>query len=180
MKKHYLLFLIIIVAGCDTMSVFRDDCLTAAKEDYFGNEIRLDGYYYQIVNTFEGDYGQAYFLYRNGVILDGGGFLLSKQEDFEEEIVNGVFNTKYNLSKLNWGVYNIANDKISFQKWYSSSGGGLPVYTRVGTILNDTSFHISISYRLSDTDTIEYNEKNETYMYKYLSIKPDSTNTFIE
>ena len=46
------------------------------------------------------------------------------------------------------GVFIINGQSIKFEKWYPSSGGGLPAYVREGDIINDTTFVISVSYRM--------------------------------
>ena len=61
--------------------------------------------------------------------------------------------------------------------WYSPSGGGTPAYVREGKILNDTTFHITTSYRSNGS---ERHEKDEVYHFRQFYPKPDSTNNFIK
>jgi hypothetical protein len=49
--------------GCNKL--YLDDKFTIQRENYIGNELRLDGYYYQQENN----HTYVEFLYRNGVIL---------------------------------------------------------------------------------------------------------------
>ena len=64
-----------------------------------------------------------------------------------------------------------------FEKWYPNSPGQPKVYIREGKILNDTTFHITASYR---PDGSERREKDEIYHFKQFSPKPDSTNNFVK
>lgn len=76
-----------------------------------------------------------------------------------------------------WGIFNIKNDSIVFERWYPSSGGPFPAYLRSGKILNDTTFVITKSFRSKIGN--EEQQLNETYHFRKFSPKPDSTNIFV-
>ena len=104
--------------------IFPDDNLSIQRENYSGNQLRLDGYYYRYIN--EEYYFPKLFFYNNGVILEIGGRFKTFEE--VEEYLNRIYieNSNYNSNKLSWGVYRVENDNIKFEKWYPGSGGGFP------------------------------------------------------
>jgi hypothetical protein len=164
----FIIILFVVSNSCDKL--FPDDKLSLHQTPYTGSELRIDGYYY---NYFEGWRINTHFFYANGIIRYGGGGSSSFQE-FEERIKNSTILP--GDTKTEWGVFIVNNDIIKFEKWYPSSGGGAPAYVREGRILNDTTFHITISYRSNGS---ERRIKDEIYHFKQYSPKPDSTNEFI-
>ncbi|MBW7845753.1 MAG: hypothetical protein H3C45_08955, partial [Bacteroidia bacterium] len=85
----------------------------------------------------------------------------------------------YKKYKSNWGVFKIEGNFIQFERWYPSDPP-LKAYVRAGTIINDTTFLITESYRMQDGKKTEVKTRNETYYFKQFSPKPDSTNTFVQ
>lgn len=80
-------------------------------------------------------------------------------------------------SKIWWCVYKIIGDTgIQIECWYSTYEGPYKGAVRSGKILNNTTFHITESWR---SDGSENRSKDEVYHFKALSPKPDSTNGFI-
>jgi len=157
--------------------ILKDDTLTLTMQDYTGNQLRIDGYYYQEKN---GKFYTMYCFFRNGIVLYlGGGFSPSQITEMEGRIQDGRFYNDVKNLKDYWGVFLIENSNIKFEKWYPSSGGGLPTYIREGNILNDTTFVITEVYRMKNGKKIEAEPHNETYYFKAFSPKPDSTQTFI-
>ncbi|RYD75949.1 MAG: hypothetical protein EOP53_15610, partial [Sphingobacteriales bacterium] len=140
----------------------KDDELTLTRQDYKGNELRLDGIYYLEKENFEGIIYQRYALFRNGVIRDLG----APQEIDAPRILSGK-------SKSNWGVFQISNGEIKFERWYP--GEELKAYMRSGVILNDSTFKITESYRNQNGEKTEVETMNEVYHFKSFSPKPDST-----
>ena len=153
----------------------RDDTLTLLKQSFQGNQLKLNGYYYQ---KSEEKYYTIYFFYENGIILYGGGgfthqeLIKYEKEFYKESWINAAKEFKYF-----WGIYIIEEFKISFEKWYPSSGGPLPLSIRSGDIINDTTFVIT---KLKRSDGSYETKRNEIYYFKEFTPKPDSTNKFIE
>ena len=146
----------------------RDDKLNLIQQDFNGNQLRLDGYYFTQIESYNGFIYPRYTLYQNGIIRFLGG---------PNTLDNIIFSSAN--YKTNWGIFNIENDNIQFERWYPSSGGPLEAYVRVGKILNDTTFHITETYRLLNGEKTQYRLKDEIYHFKQFSPKPDSTNNFI-
>lgn len=156
--------------------VGKDDKLTLDKQDYTGNQLRIDGYYYE---KFEGKYYSLYFFYEDGTVLYGdGGFTEKEFIEHEKQFTNEVWLNGVKNYKAYWGVFNINNDSIAFERWYPSSGGPFPAYLRTGKILNDTTFVITKSVRSKNGK--EEQQLNEVYHFKEFSPKPDSTNNFVK
>lgn len=172
--KIILLITIVMFSlnSCDK-EILEDDTLTLIKKKYTENQIRTDGYY----SCKFGNIYRIYFLYRDCTIFSGGDVFEYNLQYQEQKYIDGSFFESKKNNKLYWGIYNIESSNIKLEKWYPSSGGGMPVYLHTGTILNDTTFVITKSVR---TKTGEEKELNETYHFKQFSPKPDSTNTFIK
>lgn len=156
--------------------VGRDDKFALTKQAYSGNQLKINGYYYQ---RAEGKYYTIYFFYEDGVLLYGGGnFTYQELIEKEKEYNNEIWLHAVKKYKDYWGIYNIESNSISFERWYPSSGGPYPAYIRSGEILNDTTFVITKSIRSKNGK--EKQQLNETYHFRKFSPKPDSTNTFIK
>jgi len=155
-----------------------EDKLTLTKQVYSGCQLRIDGYYYYSADNKLYD---TYFLYRDGLIINGGGSSsLTPFESFEKEFSSSYTNEYLSNSKYAWGLFNIQGDSILIERWYPSSGGPLPVYMRMGKVLNDTTFVITESYRMKKGKKTEVDSESETYHFRQFSPKPDSTNIFIK
>jgi hypothetical protein len=179
MLRNIIFFnsLLFLFTSCKKDRLSKDDELSIQRTPYTGNQLRIDGYYFEKSNN---SYFSLYCFYRNGGLLAAGGVFSSTQEMVEylnKELINSQ---KYKEYKSNWGVFNIEGNQIKFERWYPSSGGGLPAYVRAGEILNDTTFVIKESYRMQKGKKIEVKERDETYHFKQFSPKPDSTNSFIK
>lgn len=156
------------VMSCEKITE-SDDVLTLKRQNYYGNELLLDGIYYTEETTFDGIIYSRYALYRNGIIR----YLGSPQNVGSIQFLNGN-------SKTHWGVFQIDGNEIKFEKWYPSSGGPLKAFIRSGIIVNDTTFHIKKSYRMRNGEKTEIMELDEIYHYLPFSPKPDSTNSFVK
>ncbi len=172
------LFLSIAMPSCRKTGLFQDDELSLSRQDYTGNQLKVDGYY-SFNYTNEEDYVSIYFFYKNGVILSGGSGLQRELPEKEEGFRNGTFDNKANSIKFLWGVYQIEGSNIKFERWYPSEKP-YRAYVNEGEILNDTTFRITQSYRTKNGKKTEVSEENETYHFKAFSPKPDSTNAFIK
>jgi hypothetical protein len=154
-----------------------DDKLSLEKINYKGNELRIDGYYYQ--NYISGDYIHTFFLYKNGIILDGMSIRIDKILEKEENFRNGFYATNVaSKYKYQWGVFQIDGTKIKYEKWVPTNGP-FPAVTYEGVILNDSTFVINKSYRALDAGKKVPTEHYWEYHFKEFSPKPDSTNRFI-
>ncbi len=152
-----------------------DDKLTLPKQDYYGNELRIDGYYY---NYSDSRY-EIYFLFHNGTMLYGGVPLESELAEREQSFIDGSYYSIIKNSKTNWGRFIIEGNTIKQEYWPASTGGPLEAYTVSGVILNDTTFKMTKSWRSCKPKKKKEKKEFETvYHFKQFSPKPDSTNAY--
>lgn len=169
-KEPVLIVFIVMLLLSNCSKIFPDEELTLPRQEYTGDELRIDGYYYTLlyskdnVNVYE-----AYFLFRDGKILYCGTTDLVL---FEEKLINKTNN--FGSSKTDWGIFVIDNGNIKFERWYSGSvGQRLPVYIKEGIILNDTTFKITKFYNKDGN----VNENRDELYYSLEEVMPD-TNTY--
>jgi len=180
MKTLFLvLFLSLVMPSCKKIDLFQDDELSLSRQDYTGNQLRIDGYYYFNYTNSSIDYIDVYFLYRNGIILYGFSGLSSELPDLEESYKDGTFYNQAKSIKFLWGIHQIEGSSIKFERWYPSEKP-YKAYVREGEIINDTIFTITESYRMKNGKKSEVESKNEVYHFREFSPKPDSTNSFIQ
>ena len=164
MKRFYLIFISLLIClvytGCGKWWN-HDDKLTLPREPYYGDALRLDGYYYQ---TDRNGHTGVFFLYRNGVTLDGFAFDGVDLDIVEKEMI-GAYD-KMRKNKYSWGIFIIRENTLEAECWRSvGMTGGLHAYKFFYNIENDT--------------TLRYIKDNEIWHFKQFSPKPDSTNRFI-
>jgi len=165
-------FILIICLGCDKT---KDDELSMQRTNFISNELRTDGYYYRYYNQNDVERIIVYILYRNGIIRACGNS--ESFQDFENKI--DILNMSTAKSyKENWGVFIVENDIIRYEKWHGARYlEPRKTYIYAGRILNDTTFHITESYRPNGSEiaTLDF-----IYHFRQFYPKPDSTNNFIK
>jgi len=170
--KRFILFFLIL-SSC--MSCCReDDLLRNTREDYIGDDIRIDGFYYSF---FQGEIHNVLFLYRNGVFFK---VISDEKKRTKPEEVQTLLTEdrleRYKTHKDLWGIFIIKNNNILLDKWTWAGLGWKTTVIESGTILNDTSFVITKRDNLREG----IKDSNETYYFYPYSPKPDSTNIFIK
>jgi hypothetical protein len=169
MIKIALFFIFVFCFGCYKP---KDDALSMQRRIYTGNELRTNGYYYR--NEVNPERIVVLLLYQNGIIRTCGS--PSSFHDFENRIDS--YNTSTSKSYKNgWGVFVVEDDVFKYEMWRGARALE-PYHTRVykGKILNDTTFHITESYRPNGK---EKSEEDLIFHFRQFSPKPDSTNNFI-
>ena len=151
-----------------------DDKLTLKREEFLGNQMRTDGYYY--TNFGNPERIEIYFFYRNGVLLYGASEAVSELEGLESKYRDGTY---YNMAinhNYYWGIFVVEDSSLKFERWYPSQK---PHYTFINfcEIINDTTFHIS---KIMRSNGSEESNLDYTFHFKKFSPKPDSTNQFVE
>lgn len=174
--SYILLFLLSF--SCQKLITYKGFVLT--QTSYIGNELRIDGYYYYIEQQANGNnkIRNISCFYKNGILLNMGGGA-SSLEEADEYIRRHYVESHPNLiyEYLKWGLFVIDNETIKFERYYPSDDITKWTYISEGVILNDTTFHITISYRSNGSDRYE---KDEIYHFREFYPKPDSTNNFIK
>ncbi len=161
----------LLLIGCDFSLLTHDD-LTFEQRPYLGDELRMDGFYYDSYLTPEGDgpFYSVHFFYRNGVVRYVGSFERPLDSLTSEDFLDGD-------SRYDWGLFHVDGDQIAFERWYPPSKTHTIAAIRSGRILNDTTFVITESRRSNGDDV---REEDETYHFRAFSPKPDSTSRFLD
>jgi len=162
--------------SCEKPNIFFSDKLSLERQDYTGNQLRIDGYYYNLYDTLSADIKYSYFFYRNGVVLSGSAG--SNFEELEETFNSEGFTNNIKKNRSGWGLFKIYESEITIEEWVPMEPP-YHAYTRSGEIIDDTTFVITKSWRNKrKKETLK--TINEVYHFKQFSPKPDSTNTFID
>ena len=177
MNKIAFLIITFLLIGCGK-PLFGPDKLSLERKDYFGDELKISGYYYRKYSTDNTYRYVIYFFYNNGVLFHAGTIFEENLSKKEEEFKNGVFYNNTKNTRFRWGIYTISENKIKFERWYP--GEAQKAFVSEGTILNDTTFHITKSYRNQNGEKTEIRPKDEVYHFKKFSTKPDSTNKYTD
>lgn len=174
--KNILILLLSLLTFNGCHKALSDDELTLNKKAYLGDKLKLNGYYYEI-NPNTNGISEALFLYRDGTMLCCGGSGDSEEPfAFMENLLGSPdFIEHAQAHKFYWGVFQIDDDAIQYERWYQGDGG-LPAGRSEGNILNDSTFVIHKITMLGSGD--ESNENIVFHFHDY-SPKPDSTNSFI-
>ena len=175
MKKILLSIMIVLLSQTQC---YRgdDDLLSIQLTPYTGNQLQIDGYYYQIGYDDQTIFS-AYFFYKNGVLIYCGGAEPSLEE-MDNYIKKFFINSKHNkYMKYDCGLFLIEGNNIKFDRWYPSEKP-YKAFVREGVIINDTTFHITKSYH--SAGITEPRDRDEMYYFRSFSPKPDSTNVIIK
>lgn len=174
-KLKLTLFLALVVLFVSSCSKWlENEKLTLQKTPYTGNELRLDGYYYDME---DGKIWSTYFFYRNGILHYG---IASDTLDNDLVKYDAWFASEYYSEHLRsgrrrWGVFEIHDDSIVFERWGILEGGD-PVLRFSGRILNDTTFIIT---KCENPHSGDVCQEQDLFHFRHFSPKPDSTNMFI-
>jgi len=174
LKRSVLVIMVFLFIG--SCSIMKDDMLNLIRLDYFGTDLRLDGYWW---NDLESNLPSinTYFFYKNGVTLYGRVLDKNNLEKEEENFETESFRKLIHNSKSGWGVFQINSGKLKFETWEPSNGGPLKTVVRSGEIIDEETFVItSFQNNYSGKTSV----RNDTFHFKKFSPKPDSTNVFIK
>ena len=157
--KDKVLFLLIILfcQSCEPNIEFLYD-----KTPYWGNELRINGYYY-----YDNDnYSDIVFFYRDGSVY----------QTSQSKLENENYRQKIDLSgiqeKWGWGHFLIKGTDISYEYW-DRSGCFAFVGQFRGTIENDSTYTITRLRRQQHNNSFE--KVSKTYRFRSFENKPDST-----
>ncbi len=172
-----LLCSFLLCQGCIIFYHYKD--LSLYQKDFNKSKLKTDGYY---INSYKNKYYprtlQADFvsLYEDGTYVY-----------YYSDYIDKKFETNYyqpyfydDLTSIgSWGCYVIEGDTIKIQKfWLSTPGSFIPIWkvcTKVGVILNDTTFRLTKIVYHDRVDKID-----ETYYFRpCVDCKPDSSKSII-
>lgn len=178
MKKLLILlilaFFVVYSNSCkDSGPLIKPFPLTFERQDYSGNEIRLDGYFYLPWNDSDRTrISRGFFFYTNGVVHVTSSGEISKLED---NFVRDGYHNKIKDWHTSWGLFKINGTKIEIE--FPTLGGRSAPMIHSGLILNDSTFKIT---RITTEKHDRISEVDETYYFRHFSPKPDSTNSVIK
>ena len=161
---------LVLLAGCAKSR--QDDDLSLPLRPHTGS-LRIDGYYYN--DYANGSHRHYYFLFGNGVIVDARAYEISDTAKAEAYFSLPTWPVEIRKHKYGWGLFITEGNKIEFERWYPG-GTPLQAFVSSGTILNDTTFHITSSRRSNGDDD---DSEDEVYHFRKFSPKPDSTNDYV-
>ncbi len=160
LKSNIMRTLLIILCCFTILSCKSREDLTLKQQNYLGDKLRFDGYYYTQNSVNDID---CFFFYRNGIIHTSTyGNSIEEIDVYYQNNTQSIYNISYR-----WGVYNVINDEsIKFEKWISSDGGPNPTVLFNGTIINDSTLIIENPASSFGTST---------YQFHKTPYKPDSS-----
>lgn len=97
MKSIQLLFFIVICTmfySCESlieMFFGKNEEFTFIRADYVGDQLKIDGYYYCRYNVYDTASYYILFLYKNGIVLNGGYPYENELSVREDEFKNGLY-----------------------------------------------------------------------------------------
>lgn len=168
----YFICLLFFFISCDN---FKDEELMLERQDYTGNELEIDGYYYEQWASDDSpieNYTNVLFLYRNGIIIRSASFKTIDLNEVEKEMVEQY--EYLQTHKTRHGVFIINENTIQLSMWVWNNK--VRSFKSIGIIDNDTTFRIIKDIK---SDGKEF-ECNDVYHFRQFSPKPDSTNNFIK
>lgn len=172
-----MVFVLLLVSSCFNERLwkwlFPDDKTTLQQRQYEGENLRIDGFYcYDPEEDY--DHTNIFVLYRNCVAMGPNGTKYSK---IDEAYINLIENQDkgYYVDKIDlWGLFEI-EDSIIRLEYYLPSMYGHHTYLMKGTILNDTTFHMTQG---KQSDKSNYEIIDYLYRFHKTEVKPDSTNNY--
>ena len=171
LTKVLLVLIVFYCVGCA-------DKLRLIQTSFTGNQLRIDGYYYDhYLHDENRDYYDPIILYRNGVIING----------WVENSLESIDNTFLDEKRLGyiknnqerWGIYQIEGDSIKIEKLYHSNAWFFQAYIMSAKILNDTTFVLTTVER-SGKPWTKKEELPSKYHFRQFCPKPDSTNIYVK
>lgn len=100
-----------------------------------------------------------------------GGAKLSEAENRIKKLIDN--NPRRDVIDI-WGLFEVEDSTISLE-YYLPSMYGHHTYLMRGTILNDTTFHMT---KGKQSDKSDYESIDYLYRFRHTEAKPDSTNNF--
>ncbi len=174
-NKYWLIFIFILfLNSCGN----NYDSIELEKEDYYGNELMMSGYF---IDGQDGEHRgllTTYIFYRDGTAIYGGSYPKDEYsiQDIEDNFKSDSFEDGIKKSRLGWGIFNINDNSLEFELWTAGNGKKKTV-VRTAKILDQYTFVVTKFYNNYSGGT---SVAKDTFYFKELVPKPDSTNTYLE
>ena len=174
-------FICFLLTSCKKWFWGENDERNIKKQNFTGNQLKTNGYYYTEYSGKNGKFVRIFFYYRNGVLLISYNIKESEITKYEIQFKDGTYYKTVSESENYWGAFVIDGSHIKSEKMLTGSPGEpLKAFIYEGEILNDTTFKITESYRFTKGKKTEESSKNEIWHFKHFRPKPDSTNNFVK
>lgn len=174
MVKFFFILVMSVIAACAAHQDF-----VLIRQNNTSDKMVLDGYYYTVWND---GYYDAIFLYENGVVYHG---FNNKFEIGMDSVDRKFLSTSFKSSnsyernvRYIWGLYQTKGDSIMIERYVVPIfGERYQTYIQRGVIINNKQFVMTHVYFVK-----EGREKSirDTFNFRPLPVKPDSTNNFIK
>jgi len=129
-NKVGLITLLFFFLSCKDLFI-KDKEFTLPIIPYTGNELKINGYYYQNTET---TYSHVLVFYTNGILFKG-------YIDIEDRLYDPNYMKKVQNQLDCWGLYQVENDILKFE-YYSIFGNNWHTCIAHCEILNDSTFNI--------------------------------------
>ena len=179
MIKFLILFLLTLSSGCAVTTEI-------PLQENTSEKLRLDGFYYSVIEN-EGEFiASIHFLYNNGVRLYQG----SKSFSSQNELINVIVNNSENESWIFasgpkakemfglWGSYWIEND--NFYTIRQQLGRGKLYLESRGKVLNKETFVVDERKENKKFKKTPLQGTDGSNYFVPTTLKPDSTNMFFK
>lgn len=171
-KINLFILIIILFFCCD--KILKDDKLELQRQKIDVGKVKLNGIYFN-------PYGNenkcsVILLYQNGTFLHwNDGVSLDYIDFIENDFMDASKVSKIKKIKFSWGVINVNGDEILLERWYPSEPP-LKAFVKSGRIIDDSTFVLESSRRSNTSNSKVISDK---YYFRKTSIKPDSSNNFV-
>lgn len=153
-------------------SIFRwfDEPLTLERQEYIGQEIRTDGYFYR---SYMPGYYDFMFFYKDGVFYTSSAEAenISALDAHIFKVYSNRKSVKSSTPPDGWGLFKIEGKGIEINRWHTGDGGR-KAGGMTGAILNDSTIEITRRHLLYDISWEK--EVNEQFNFRSFPIKKDS------
>jgi len=154
-----------------------DKKFSMSKVPYTGDELRIDGYYYDKIWTDGSHVTHILVFYTNGIIFKVG--LTGSLNYIEDRLCDHNFIKKIQNSLDCWGPYQIENENLKFE-YYNIRGNSWFTFFAYCDIINDSTFIIKkTTFSKTGKEDKESSSFLDEYHFKQFSPKPDSTNSVV-
>jgi hypothetical protein len=168
--KRILMFLgICSLCGCELFrAVFGHGRhpLSFKRTPYTGN-VAIHGAYYS-KKTHYNKMLSIFWLYQNGVVLAKATYCPYNVDSALAQMLLPLYQQQNKEVPYWWGVYKIEGDSLWIDTWMSGDMD-YPTYLYRGNVLNDTTLFVA-----------NHSPKPDTFCFRAMPVKPDSTNPFID
>ena len=155
MKKICLILLLAL----STTSCNKYEPLHFERTPYFGNEVRTDGFWYQVNHSGMSDWMTVYFMYRDGTLLMTSAHRTTNPSEVTVDDIPYQSPNYYNQAL--WGVFVVEDDTLKWSEWFWPGPGSGKALLYNYVIINDTC--------------IQSEGEGDYYYFHPFEFKPDST-----